>query len=157
MISQFFWVKCVSAQEENIVNQTQIPEWVLNPMVENGLSATGCQNLGGNILHTKRIAQNQALVQLASQIEMKVSTMDKEYQMVSDKSVKSTDEQKATAKFTSVSKQLLDQTLSNVQVDNIAKVNFANQAELADIHLCVQLTLRPSSIGLPVVNQQLKN
>lgn len=90
-----------------------IPQWVLNPIVENGLAATDCVPLKKDIdiLVTSREAQTNALLAIAQQIEVRVEGLDKTYVSRSDKE----SEVNLGSSFSSVSKQLTKQSLNRAR------------------------------------------
>jgi hypothetical protein len=57
----------------------KIPQWVLNPTVENGIAAADCVVLKGNILKARRQAQHGALFELAKQLDGRLNVLEKAY------------------------------------------------------------------------------
>lgn len=94
----------------------EIPSWILNPQVEDGIAVAECVLFSGNMSIDKQQAMANARTSLAQRIETRVSAMDKVYR---DKmEVASGVESGST--FSSVSKQITQQTLvgtSSLKVD----------------------------------------
>ena len=111
------------------LKQNEIPEWVLMPEIENGLTATSCQPLGDSILFSKRMAQSQAMIDLASFLNTQVSALLKEY-------TKQDLPEQASEPFQSSSKSLINQKLTKVKLLKTQKVNL-----FGEINICVQLAL----------------
>ena len=91
--------------QETVVGE--IPSWILNPQVEDGIAVSECVLWSGNMSIDKQQAIANARTSLAQRIETRVSAMDKTYR---DKiEVASGAESGST--FSSVSKQITQQTL----------------------------------------------
>jgi len=104
--SVIFLVACSSSSIES-TSVGDIPTWVLNPEVEEGIAVSECVLFSGNMSIDKQQAVANARTSLAQRIETRVSAMDKSYR---DKiEVASGVESGST--FSSVSKQVTQQTL----------------------------------------------
>jgi len=114
---------------------TQLPDWVLTPIIENGIADTQCVNATAdfNVLKNKATALGRA--ELTKQIEIKVKAMDKTYQRLTD-----TNEGSSTGgTFESVSKQLANKTLSGSRATKVNYINFPDNTQ----KLCVMITMSP--------------
>lgn len=80
----------------------EIPEWVLNPIVEDGIAATACVNWSGNMNIDRQSATASARADISKQIDVKVRAMDKTY----DESMSTGSAAKASGIFSAVSKQV---------------------------------------------------
>ena len=113
-----------------------IPEWVLNPIVEDGIAAASCVSSSGSMTTDRAQATALSRVDLAQQIGTRVQSLDKTYQervdVGSDAQVGST--------FTSVSKQLTEQSLTGARVIKTSYANFDGKNQL-----CVMTALGSSS------------
>lgn len=99
---------CSSSNPTEETTVGKIPSWILNPQVEDGIAVSECVLWSGNMSIDKQQAMANARTSLAQRIETRVSAMDKTYR---DKiEVASGVESGAT--FSSVSKQVTQQTLS---------------------------------------------
>jgi hypothetical protein len=112
-----------------------IPDWVLNPTIENGLAASDCTKFSGNMSVDSKVAVANARLALAQQISVQVQGLDKTYARRTD----TNEETSVGSNFSSVSKQITQQNLSGALVKKVDIVNILN-AE----HLCAQVTLAPS-------------
>ncbi len=113
-----------------------IPSWVLNPVVEDGIAATDCVKFSGNLSIDQKMATANGRLALAQQIETRVEGLDKTYANRTD----SNDEMTTGSSFSSVSKQLTKQTLSGSRVIKTDIVEIAGKQ-----HFCVLTTLSPSA------------
>ncbi|TEW56725.1 hypothetical protein E2R68_01395 [Psychromonas sp. RZ22] len=84
-----------------------IPTWILNPQVEDGIAVSECVLWSGNMSIDKQQAMANARTSLAQRIETRVTAMDKTYR---DK-VESIAGTQSGSTFTSISKQITEQTL----------------------------------------------
>ncbi len=114
---------------------SQLPDWVLSPIIENGIADTQCVAVTAdfNILKNKATALGRA--ELAKQIEIKVKAMDKTYQRLTDTAEGST----SGGTFESVSKQLSNKTLSGSRATKVNYINFPDNTQ----KLCVMITMSP--------------
>jgi len=91
--------------QETVVGD--IPSWILNPQVEEGIAVSECVLWSGNMSIDKQQAIANARTSLAHRIETRVSAMDKTYR---DK-VEVASGVESGSTFSSVSKQVTQQTL----------------------------------------------
>jgi len=92
--------------QETVVGE--IPSWILNPQVEEGIAVSECVLWSGNMSIDKQQAIANARASLAQRIESRVSAMDKTYR---DK-VEVASGVESGSTFSSVSKQVTEQTLT---------------------------------------------
>lgn len=114
--------------------KSSIPNWVLMPIVEDGIAATDCVTSSGNFSIDRKQAIANARVDLAQQIETKVKAMDKTY-------ARKTDTNRGPSvggTFESVSKQLTQQSLSGARPIKVDHVELDGKK-----HLCVMVALSP--------------
>jgi len=128
---------CSSTEPEVKESLTaNIPSWVLNPVVEDGIAATDCVKYSGNLSIDQKMATANGRLSLAQQIETRVEGLDKTYSNRTD----SNDEMTTGSSFSSVSKQLTKQTLIGSR---------AIKSDIVDIggkqHFCVLTTLSPTA------------
>ncbi len=113
-----------------------IPQWVLNPVVEDGIAAADCVKSSGNFSVDQKMAAANARLALAQQIDVRVEGLDKTYSRRTD----SNEDTSVGTNFSSVSKQLTKQTLTGSRVV---------KADLVDIagvqHYCALMTLSPAA------------
>jgi len=126
---------CSSTEPEVKESLTaNIPSWVLNPVVEDGIAATDCVKYSGNLSIDQKMATANGRLSLAQQIETRVEGLDKTYSNRTD----SNNEMTTGSSFSSVSKQLTKQTLIGSR---------AIKSDIVDIggkqHFCVLTTLSP--------------
>lgn len=91
--------------QETVVGD--IPSWVLNPQIEDGIAVSECVLWSGNISLDKHQAIANARASLAQRIQTHISTMDKAYR---DK-IEAVSGSESGSTFSSVSKQVTQQTL----------------------------------------------
>ncbi|MCG6199847.1 LPP20 family lipoprotein [Psychromonas antarctica] len=104
----------------------EIPSWILNPQVEDGIAVAECVLFSGNISIDRQQAIVNARTALAQRIETRVSAMDKTYR---DKvEVMSGGESGST--FSSVVKQVTQQTLTGTTPVKTDIVKIAKQDNL---------------------------
>jgi hypothetical protein len=128
---------CSSAPE---IDPDDVPEWVLNPSVENGIAAATCVVWSGNLSIDKAQATSLSRTALAQQIETQVRALDKTYL---DK-VEVGSGTQAGSTFTQASKQLAEQTLVGSRVSRTEFAEFDGKK-----HLCVMTALgEPETKGL---------
>ena len=119
------------------VNETMsdIPQWILNPEVEDAIAASDCVTYSGNISLDQRMATANARLTLAQQIETRVESLDKTYASRTD-----ADGDTATGNtFSSVSKQITQQTLNGSRVVKSDIVKITGKE-----HYCVMVALSPT-------------
>lgn len=111
-----------------------IPQWVLNPVVDNAIAAADCVKFSGNISIDQKMAAANARQALAQQIETRVEALDKTYANRTDANQEIT----TGATFSSVSKQVTKQKLTGSRVVKSDVVKIAGQDQF-----CVMVTLTP--------------
>lgn len=112
----------------------KIPQWVLNPTVENGIAGADCVVLKGNILKARRQAQHGALFELAKQLDGRINVLEKaygvEYEVIPDNPE-------------TVSKALTNEKLHSVRFLKSQRILIPiGDGSLAE-HFCVLLALIP--------------
>ena len=126
---------CSSTQDNSASSsRVNVPDWVLNPVVENGIAAADCIKYSGNISIDQKMAVANARLALAQQIETRIEGLDKTFANRVDTNDKTT----VGSTFSSVSKQLTKQTLRGSRVV---------KADIVDItgkdYFCALTTLSP--------------
>lgn len=126
---------CSSTQDNSASSsRVNVPDWVLNPVVENGIAAADCIKYSGNISIDQKMAVANARLALAQQIETRIEGLDKTFANRVDANDKTT----VGSTFSSVSKQLTKQTLRGSRVV---------KADIVDItgkdYFCALTTLSP--------------
>lgn len=111
---------------------SSLPDWVMNPTIENGLADTVCVNDSGIMNVDKDQAVALARASIAKQIEVKAQAMDETYQ----RKVQASGENNTGQTFESVSKQVADQSLVGSRPKKVQYIdnNGARQ-------LCVMVTI----------------
>jgi len=127
---------CGSSPDSAEALNKNIPEWVLNPVLEDGLASSVCVTSSGHMSTDKAQAASLARVELAQQINTRVKALDKTYQERIDVD----DKAQVGSTFTSVSKQLTNQSLTGARVIKTAYANFNGKDQL-----CVLTALGSSS------------
>ena len=115
---------------------SNIPQWVLNPVVEDGIAAADCVKSSGNFSIDQKLAASNSRVALAQQISAKVQALEKNYQ----ERIDSNEESTTGTTFTSVAKVLTDQTLTGSRVVKSDIVSIQGKD-----HYCSLMTLSPTS------------
>lgn len=123
-------------KQETTSLTANIPSWVLNPVIEDGIAATSCVKYSGNLSIDQKMATANGRLSLAQQIETRVEGLDKTYSNRTD----SNEEITTGATFSSVSKQLTKQTLNGSRAIKSDIVEL-----LGKQHFCVLTTLSPSA------------
>jgi len=109
-LSSLVFLAACSATPVPVVETTSvgaIPSWILNPQVDDGIAVSECVLFSGNMSIDKQQALANARTSLAQRIETRVSAMDKSYR---DK-VEVASGVESGSTFSSVSKQVTQQTL----------------------------------------------
>lgn len=131
---------CSSTPSLNSGGTDDIPEWVLNPSVDDGIAAATCVVWSGNLAIDKAQATSLSRTALAQQIETQVRALDKSYL---DKVEVDSGTQSGST-FTQASKQLAEQTLVGSRVSRTEFAEFDGKK-----HLCVMTALgEPETKGL---------
>ncbi|HFD38431.1 MAG TPA: hypothetical protein ENJ31_01075 [Anaerolineae bacterium] len=113
-----------------------LPDWVMNPVIEDGLAATDCVKWSGNMSIDRKQAIANARAGLAQQIDIKVKAMDKTY-------ARKVDAQGGTnigGVFESVSKQVTQQQLSGSRPTKVKPVTINGES-----HICAMVTFAPAA------------
>jgi hypothetical protein len=103
-----------------------IPTWILNPQIEDGIAVSECVLWSGNMSIDKQQAIANARTALAQRIETRVSALDKTYR---DK-VEVASGVESGSTFSSVSKQVTQQTLVGTTPVKADIVNIAGKDNL---------------------------
>ncbi|NTS77418.1 LPP20 family lipoprotein [Catenovulum sp. SM1970] len=132
---------CSSAPDSTKASESKagIPDWVLNPKVENGIAAADCVKYSGNISLDRKIVTANTRLALAQQIETRVQGLDKTYARRTD----SNEETSVGMNFSSVSKQITNQKLNGSQVVKTDIINIGDKD-----HYCALMTLNPEQTKL---------
>lgn len=132
-----FLAACGSTPEENMAELNKnIPEWVLNPTLEDGIASSVCVASSGHMSTDKAQATALARAELAQQINTRVRAMDKTYQ----ERINVGDQSQVGQTFSSVSKQITNQSLTGSRVIKTAYANFDGKNQL-----CVLTAMGSSS------------
>jgi hypothetical protein len=115
---------------------TNIPSWVLNPVVEDGIASADCVKFSGHMSVDKKMATANSRLALAQQIGIRVEGLDKTF----SNRVDANDETTVGSSFSSVSKQLTKQKLNGSRVIKADLVKI-----LGKDHFCVLTTLSPTA------------
>jgi hypothetical protein len=113
-----------------------IPQWVLNPVVEDGIAATDCVKFSGNLSVDQKMATANGRLALAQQLESRIEGLDKTYSNRTD----SNEDLTVGSTFSSVSKQITKKTLVGSRAIKSDIVEIAGKQ-----HFCVLTTLSPSA------------
>jgi hypothetical protein len=141
---------CTSSPTPEKLNEN-IPDWVLNPVVKDGIAAAECVSSSGNMSIDKAQALALARLSIAQQISTRVKALDKTYQ----ERVDANGEIATGGTFSSVSKQVTDQALVGATPMKTSYANFNGKNQL-----CVLAGLNPSqteSLFKNLVNQSERN
>lgn len=129
---------CASNPPRPAAQQPNIPDWVLTPVIENGIADTQCviahPGFNMSILKTKTTALARA--ELAKQINVKVKAMDKSFQHLTE----TANGPSQGSPFESVFKQIANQTMSGSRV---IKQNYVNLPPDNKSNYCVMVGLSP--------------
>lgn len=109
-----------SSQSVEQTSVGEIPTWILNPQVKDGIAVSECVTWSGNMSIDKQQALANGRAALAQRIETRVSVMDKSYR---DK-VEVEGAVQSGSTFSSVTKQVTQQTLNGTTAlkTDIAKI-----------------------------------
>ena len=132
LVSLGLIVGCGSPSKKPTAGMGEIPKWVANPQVEQGIACTECIPASDNYSLDRKEAVANARASLAQQIQTKVRAMDKTYQ----RRVRANDKTTTGTTFESVSKQLTEQTLQGTVPKKIGYEMLNDQK-----HMCVMLTM----------------
>ncbi len=121
-----FLAACSSSTPQEETSVGAIPSWILNPQVEDGIAVSECVLFSGNMSIDRQQALANARVSLAQRIETRVSAMDKSYR---DK-VEVASGVESGSTFSSVSKQVTQQTLTGTNPVKTDVVKIADKDNL---------------------------
>lgn len=126
---------CASGpKEKEAKSQSNVPDWIMTPSVENGIAASECVKSSGDLSIDKSKGTALGRQALAQQIDTRVESMEKTYQ----RSVDASDDQDSGQTFVSVSKQLAEQ---NVRGSRIAKAQYVDIG--GERNFCTMVTMNP--------------
>jgi hypothetical protein len=125
---------CAGGDVKEQAPVSNIPAWVLNPIIDDGLAATECVKWSGNMSIDKKQAVANARAGLVKQINIKVKAMDKTYA----RKTETQDKMVTSNVFESVSKQIAEQSLVGARPERVELVNIGDVQ-----NLCAMVTLKP--------------
>ena len=123
---------CASKPEVKVEAAPEMPEWVMNPFIENGIADTVCVNDSGVMSVDKNQAVALARAGIAKQIQVSAQAMDETYQ----RKVQTSGENNTGQTFESVSKQVADQKLAGSRPKKVKYVDNNGTRQL-----CVMVTV----------------
>jgi hypothetical protein len=126
---------CGSTPKEE-TSLSNIPQWVLNPVVEDGIAASNCVKSSGNFSVDQKMATANGRLALAQQIEVRVEGLDKTY----DRRTDANGDTSSGSNFSSVSKQLTKTKLVGSRPIKTDMVMISGKE-----HFCVLTTLSPNA------------
>ncbi|GAA3947534.1 hypothetical protein [Allohahella marinimesophila] len=131
---------CASQQqvpEAPVAQQSSLPDWVMMPVVENGIADTQCvaSKPGIGLNYLKSTATSLARAELAKQIDIKVKAMDKTYQRMAD----TNEGLSVGSSFESVSKQVTEKNLAGSRAIKMDYVTMADNTQ----NFCVMMAMSP--------------
>ena len=117
---------------------SNIPDWVMNPVIENGIADTQCliANPGTSMSTLKAAATASARAELAKQINVNVKAMDKTFQRLTG----TNNGPSSGTSFESVSKQITQQALSGSRA---IKMDYVTLPPDNKSNFCVMVGLSP--------------
>ncbi|WP_354623965.1 hypothetical protein [Psychromonas sp. MME2] len=118
-------VGCSSSTEKE-TSIGSIPKWILDPQIEDGIAVSECVLFSGNMSIDRQQALANGRASLAQRIESRVSALDKIYR---DKIEVSSGVESGTT-FSSVSKQVTQQTLVGTSLVKTDIVEIAGKDNL---------------------------
>jgi len=127
---------CSSTPVEEPSLTSNIPQWVLNPVVEDGIAASNCVKSSGNFSVDQKMATANGRLALAQQIEVRVEGLDKTY----DRRTDANGDTSSGSNFSSVSKQLTKAKLVGSRPIKTDMVMIGGKE-----HFCVLTTLSPNA------------
>lgn len=131
-----FLCSCGSTQNTQVSEPSvNLPEWVLNPVLEDGLAAVDCVKYSGNLSVDQKMATANSRLALAQQIETRVEGLDKTYL----NRVDSNEDVTTGTNFSSVSKQITNQKLTGSRVIKTGIFEIAKKQ-----HFCVMTSISPA-------------
>ena len=131
---------CSSKEEPTVTESapppSDIPAWILEPIVEGGIAETECIPYSGNLSIDKAQVTATARAGLARQIEVKVQVIDKVYQSRTDAAGKVN----AGSTFEATSRQIAETHLRGSRVEKTGFIDLDGQN-----NLCAMIVLSPNS------------
>ena len=124
------------AQSANNVPYDNRPDWVKLPIVEDGLASTQCVAKKGSSSIMQAKATALARAEIARQIEVKATALDKTYQRLTESSAGDS----FGSSFESVSKTVANQNLSGTRA---VKAEYVQGID-GQPEYCVMVTMSPS-------------
>lgn len=116
---------------------SNLPDWILNPVIENGIADTQCQPAtGASMSVLKSMTTAAARAELAKQVDVKVQAMDKSFQEMTQTS----DGPVQGGTFTSVARLVTEQNLSGSRA---IKMDYVNLPPNNQSNFCVMVGLDP--------------
>lgn len=103
--------KSVSPDQAATTNKFNLPEWVVKPTVDNGLTATGCVRAVGDIGADMERADLQATAQLAAMTRQQLQSLRENYSRVSNTGSNALT---PTGQYESVVRSVVDQRMVGV-------------------------------------------
>lgn len=134
LLSSCLVAACSSAPQ--VAQGPSWPTWVLNPTIEGGLASADCVQWSNNISIDRQQGSANARVALAQQIQTQIKAMDKTYA----EKLTSGGSTRTASSFESVSKQIVELSLSDSRISRVEEVTNTNGH-----YLCVQATLSPEA------------
>ncbi|MFT6329368.1 MAG: protein-tyrosine-phosphatase [Bermanella sp.] len=125
-----------TAPDKATTSVSNLPSWVLNPEITDGIAATDCVKYSGNISIDKKMATANSRLALAQQIDVRIEGLEKTH----SNRVDANEDTTVGSTFISVSKQLTKQKLQGSRVVKSDIINIAGKE-----HFCVLTTLEPSA------------
>lgn len=138
-----FLAACAGTPEKE-TSVGSIPDWILNPQVEDGIAVSECVLFSGNMSIDRQQAVANARTSLAQRIETRVSAMDKSYR----EKVEVASGVESGSTFSSVSKQVTQQTLTGTNPMKTDIVKIADKDNLCVLVLIGQESTKGIFDGL---------
>jgi len=126
---------CASNAPMQDASTASIPDWVTNPVVENGIADTQCVAAKMDYQFLKSRATSLARAELTKQIDIRVQAMDKTYQRITE----SKDGVAGGATFESVSKQVAQNNLAGSRAIQSGYVTMPDNSQ----NFCVMVAMMP--------------
>lgn len=128
---------CGGPSKKLTVGIGEIPEWVAQPQVEQGIAVTECVPASKDFSTDRKEAVANARQSLAQRILSKVRAMERTYQ----RRVEAGDKSTSGSTFESLSKQLTEETLQGMNPEKMGYEKFNNQK-----HFCLMVTMGGSEM-----------
>lgn len=137
-----------STKQAPITPDSDLPDWVLNPYVEDGLAATMCVNWSGNMSLDNQEASANARAELARQINVTAKVMDKSY----GKKISMDGGAKSSSIFSTVSKQVAQAKLVGSRPVKVKRVMIDGEKKL-----CVMMTMTKKKLFEDIIKAAEEN